>query len=124
MTRADLLLLWTRHRKASLVFMLAAAVTLFFVARIMVSALYWAGHHEEPVQPWMTVGYIGHSWGFPAHEIDLKAGLPAPVQGHPFTLQEIARQRGVPVAKIVAEVENTLAAMEAERAAAQGGKAP
>lgn len=115
MTRADLALLWRRHRVASLVFLLAAAVTLFFVIRIAASAIYWAGHHQEPIQPWMTVGYIGHSWGFPAREIDARAGLPLPIEGRPFTLQEIATARGVPVSEIVALVEKTLSQMEAER---------
>ena len=114
MTRADLALLWRRHRAASLVFLLAAAVTLFFVVRIAVSAVYWAGHQEEPIQPWMTVGYIGHSWDLPPRDIDARAGLPLPVEGHPFTLQEIADQRGVPVAEVIALVEKTLAEMRAE----------
>lgn len=114
MTRADLALLWRRHRAASVVFLLAAAVTLFFLARILASAVYWAGHHEEPIAPWMTVGYIGHSWGIPPREIDERAGLPLPVEGHPLTLQEIATARGVPVSEIVALVEKTLSELEAE----------
>lgn len=121
MTRDDLGLLWQRHRRASVVFLLAAAVTGFFVVRIAVSAIYWAGHHEEPIKPWMTVGYIGHSWGLPAHEIDLRAGLPAPEKGHPFTLQEIATRQGVPVAEVVARVEKTVVQMRVEIAT---GKAP
>lgn len=120
MTREDLGLLWRRHRLPLLGFGLAGAVTLFFVVRILVSAIYWAGHHEEPIQPWMTVGYIGHSWDLPAREIDARAGLPSPEKGHPFTLQEIATQRGVPVAEIVALVEKTVAAMQAEHQAEHG----
>jgi hypothetical protein len=121
MNRADLLLLWRRHRKAAIGFLLAASLTLFFLGRLVISGLYWAAHRDEPVQPWMTVGYIAHSWGLEARELDLRAGLPAPEKGHPFTLREIARQRGVSEAEIVALVEATVAAMRAETS---GHKAP
>lgn len=96
-------------------FLLALAVTLFFLGRIVVSAIYWSAHAEEPIRPWMTVGYIGHSWDLPAREIDERAGLPLPVEGRPFTLQEIAADRGVPVEEIIALVEATVAEMRAER---------
>lgn len=114
MTRDDLALLWRRHRAALVVFALAAAAVLFFAGRMAVSALYWANHRDEPAQPWMTVGYVAHSWGLDAREIDARAGLPPPEQGHPFTLQEIAAMQGVPVAEVVAKVEATVAALRAE----------
>ena len=48
-------------------------------------------------------------------EIDRIAGLPLP-QGHPLTLQEIARERGVPVAEIIAGVEAAVAKLQARNA--------
>ncbi len=118
--------LWKSHPRMLLGFVLAAALALFFTGRILFGLLYWAEHRDEAVQPWMTVGYVGRSWGLDPREIDARAGLPLP-EGHALTLDEIARQRGVPVAEIVALVEATVAAMEAEKpgkGGKDGGKAP
>lgn len=109
--------LFRRHPLLVLAFVLAACGATFFTGRIIWSAVYWAQHRQEPVQPWMTVGYVGRSWQVPPREIDARAGLPLPVKGHPLTLQQIADQRGVPVAEIVALVEATVAVIQAERTA-------
>jgi hypothetical protein len=113
--------LWKTHPHLLISFLLVAALALFFAGRILWGVVYWAEHRNEDVQPWMTVGYVGRSWDIDPREIDLRAGLPLP-EGHPLTLQEIASQRGVPVAEIVALVEATIAEMQAERDAAHGGK--
>lgn len=105
--------LWATHPRLLLAFVAATALALFFAVRILVATIYWAEHRNEAVQPWMTVGYVGRSWGLDPREIDAAAGLPAP-DGHPLTLDEIARQRGVPVAEVIAQVQ---AAMDAMRAA-------
>lgn len=102
--------LWANHPRLLLAFALASTLALFFAGRLIVSAVYWAGHRQEAVQPWMTVGYISHSWGLDPRQIDAVAGLPAP-DGHPLTLDEIARQRGVPVSEVVAQVEAAIAAL-------------
>lgn len=102
--------LWANHPRLLLAFALASTLALFFAGRLIASAVYWAGHRQEAVQPWMTAGYIGRSWGVDPRQIDAAAGLPAP-DGHPLTLDEIARQRGVPVAEVVAQVEAAVAAL-------------
>jgi hypothetical protein len=61
----------------------------------------------------MTVGCIGRSWNLSPRAIDAVAGLPPPVEGRPFTLAEIARDRGVPVEAAIAEVEAALAELRA-----------
>ena len=103
-----------RHPLLVLAFLLASLGASFFAGRIVWNAVYWAQHRQEPVQPWMTVGYVGRSWGVKPREIDARAGLPMPENGHPLTLQQIADQRGVPVAEVIAQVEATLADMRAE----------
>jgi hypothetical protein len=96
-------------------FLLACAVTLFFAGTTLWRAAYWATHDEEPVAGWMTVGYIGHSWGIDPRALDAMAGFPLPeVKGHPQTLDEIAKDRGVPVATVIAEVEAAIASLRAE----------
>lgn len=93
-------------------FLLACAVTLFFAGRLVFFTVYWATHQEMPVEPWMTVGYVARSWGLDPRELDAAAGLPVPeVKGRPQTLKEIAADRGVPVAEVIAEVEAAVARM-------------
>lgn len=87
---------------------LAIIVTLFFGVRFVMHAVYWEAHTREPVAGWMTVGYVGKSWNINPRKIDELAGLPQP-DGHPMTLNEIAEERGVPVADIIAEVEAAVA---------------
>ncbi|MGV8987351.1 MAG: hypothetical protein ACOH2H_13855 [Cypionkella sp.] len=104
------------HPKALTGFILAAAVTLFFTVRIAVSVVYWSdpAHHHQPVQPWMTIGYVAKSWGLDPHDIDAAAGLARPQAGHPFTIAEIARKRGVAVAEIISLVDDTVARLRAK----------
>ena len=109
-------LLFRKHPVLVSAFLLALVLSIFFAGRIVYRGFYWAQHREEAVQPWMTVGYIGRSWGFDPREIDDRAGLPVPERGRPFTLEQIAKDRNVPVAQIIAEVEAVLATMTAERA--------
>ena len=108
-----------RHPWLTLAFAAALGLTLFFATRFVLHALYWADadHRNQPVAAWMTAGYIGRSWGLDPREIDAEAGLPAP-DGHPLTLSEIAEERGVPVAEVIAAVEAAIPRLKA-RAAAQ-----
>lgn len=109
-----------RHPVLVAVLVLSLLLALFFAGRFAVRAVYFAQHREEPVAGWMTVGYVGRSWGFDPREIDALAGLPLP-EGRPFTLEQIARDRGVPVAEVVAQVEAALEVLQARRAAEDGG---
>ncbi len=107
--------LWRTRPWLSSAFLLACAVTLFFALRLVVQTVYWQAHQEVPVEPWMTVGYVARSWGLDPRELDAAAGLPLPDQkGHPQPLAEIARDRGVPVAEVIADVERAVATLRAE----------
>lgn len=113
-----LVTLWRARPWLTSAFLLACAVTLFFAGRFVVFSVYWATHQEVPVEPWMTVGYVARSWGLEPRALDAEAGMPVPeVKGHPQTLEEIARDRGVPVADVITEVEAAVERMrEAEPA--------
>ncbi|NHB77212.1 hypothetical protein [Rhodobacter calidifons] len=110
--------LWRMRPILTTAFLIACAVTLFFSGRFVVTAIYWANHQEEPIRPWMTVGYIARSWNLTPPQIDQAVGLPGPkVKGHPQPLSEIARDRGIPVEELIAEIEaavQTLKAAEAQ----------
>lgn len=113
-----LMTLWRARPWLTSAFLLACAVTLFFAGRFTVYTAYWATHQEVPVEPWMTVGYVARSWGIDPRTLDEAAGLPEPeVKGRPQPLVEIARDRGVPVAEVIADVEAALAELRAQEAA-------
>jgi hypothetical protein len=113
--------LWRQRPVLTSAFLLACAVTIFFAGFTVYRAVYWANHREEPVRAWMTVGYVGRSWGLDPRELDAVAGLPLPeVRGHPLTLADIARDRGVPVAEVIADVEAAIATLRAAEAKADG----
>jgi hypothetical protein len=114
-----LMQLWRARPILTSAFLLACAVTAFFAGATLYRASYWAAHREEPLSAWMTVGYVGRSWGVDPRELDARAGLPLPEErGHPMTLAEIARDRGVPVETIIADVEAAIKALRAEKAGA------
>lgn len=106
---------WRERPRLTAAFVLACVATLFFAGRFAYHTVYWASHQDEPVRPWMTVGYVARSWDLDGRAIDALAGLPLPeVKGRPQTLQEIARDRGVPVAQVIAEVEAAVATLRAQ----------
>lgn len=106
-----------RHPFVSAAFALAMALTLFFAGQFIQRAIYWSdpAHHNQQVEPWMTVGYIAQSWDLHGPDIDKEAGLPLP-KGHPLTLQQIATDRGVPVTDIIAEVQAAILRLKAREA--------
>ncbi len=122
MNLRSLFQLWRARPVLSSAFLLACALSLFFAGRLVFFTIYWSNpeHQNESLKPWMTVGYIARSWHLDAPEIDTLAGLPGPQErGHPMTLTDIARARGVPVAEVMAEVEAALAALVAAKDAAK-----
>jgi hypothetical protein len=107
-----LLSLWRVRPRLAAAFLLACLVTLYFVGRFVTFSIYWAQHRDMPVEPWMTVSYAARSWGIDPAALNDLLHLPVPeVKGHPQPLAEIARDRGIPVADLVAEVEVAIAAL-------------
>jgi hypothetical protein len=86
----------------------ASLAALVFLVNFIMGIVGWDGGRPGPVRPWMTVGLVAQNWDLDPRAIDAAAGLPLPVDGRPFTLQEIADDRGVPVADIIALVEQTV----------------
>lgn len=117
-----MLTLWRQRPVLVSAFVLATALTLFFGGRLVVQAVYWSNpaHQNQQVQGWMTVGYIARSWQLKGPQLDAEAGLPTPrAKGHPQPLSEIAKDRGVPVSQVIAEVEAAIARLKAKPEAPQ-----
>ncbi len=110
-----MLKLWRSRPYLVSAFLLASALTLFFAVRLLSQAIYWAdpAHREQAVEGWMTVGYIARSWDLYGPDIDALAKLPLPdVKGHAQPLVEIAKDRGIPVADVIAEVEKAIRTLQ------------
>lgn len=104
--------LWRDHPRLVLAFALALGLSVFFAGRIVVSAVYWSSHRQETLAPWMTLGYVGRSWGVDPRALNKAAGLNLP-EGNRLTLAEIAQARGVAVADLIDTLDQTIATMTA-----------
>ena len=110
--QSALAFLWDRHRWAVVALGLALAVAVFFAVRLVVFTVYWAdpAHREQPLEGWMTPGYVANSYGVDRDDLRAALGL-AP--GDRATLEEIAAARGVDLSVVLAEVEAALAGARA-----------
>ncbi|OWY15271.1 hypothetical protein DEM26_06630 [Thioclava sp. NG1] len=94
--------LWGHHKIASLGFILAVALSLFFGARFVSRAIYWSdpAHLHQSPEAWMTPGYIARSWHLKIEEVDAILGIE---DGHALvgdgrpTLERIAKAKGEPL---------------------------
>lgn len=87
--------LWERNRIGLIAFVLAAAVSLFFLLRLGLFWIYWSDpdHRNQPIEGWMTPGYIAYSHHVPKDAIIDALGLkPGPHQHK--TLEDIADESG------------------------------
>ncbi|MDC0737360.1 hypothetical protein N6L24_03650 [Cognatishimia sp. SS12] len=98
------------HPIAATGFALALALTLFFMARMVLDLLYWAdpAHRNQSPEAWMTPRYIAHSWGLDPKDVRAVVGLgPERPRARP-TLDWIAKSRDVPVEIVLEEVNALL----------------
>jgi hypothetical protein len=113
--------IWQAAPVATVILGGALAVSLFFAVRLVAFWIYWAdpAHRDQAIEPWMTPGYVAHSWGLP-REIAFEALDLPPAPGGPRSLQELAEERGVTVELLAQDLQ---AAIDAFRAA-QGDARP
>lgn len=109
--RRTLGLMWRRHRLLTVAFLAAAGITLLLAVRTTAFYVYWANHRAVPVEPWMTVGYVARSWEVSPTALREALGLPLQVRDR-RSIAQIARDKGVPVEVLVAEIETALAAAQ------------
>lgn len=79
----------------------ALGFTGFHLARTVRDAIYWNAHQDEPIEGWMTIGYVAHSYHVPPHILFLALGMdPGPPERR--NLATIAAARGQSVAAVAA----------------------
>lgn len=114
-----------RHPVLTLAFTLALCVTLAFAGRFVAQVVYWSdpARQEQDVEGWMTLRYVARSWQLSPRDLYAAVGLPAPVRGSPMTLEQLAEDRGIPLADLIAEIEASILRLRAS-AQGQGASAP
>jgi len=102
--------IWRSHPYLTSALALASAVTLFFIIRTALFAVYWSdpAHRDQIIQGWMTPGYVAHSWKVPQ---DLMRDIiGAPPMGNRPTLTDLAAQQGVTLEQLIARIEAAITA--------------
>ncbi|MGQ2967779.1 MAG: hypothetical protein ACT6RF_03445 [Allorhizobium sp.] len=104
--------LWHRHRILTSAFLLAMALALFFAGRTIFFVAYWSdpARQDLPPEPWMTIGYVAHSWHVPVEKLARDLDLPPPPKDGPRpSLERLAEDRGQDFDEFKAEIEASLA---------------
>ena len=83
----------SRRWLLGLMFLVALAITLFFGIRAYQQATQLRSQADEPIQSWMNVSYIAHSYNVPQDVLYEALGLPTD-QSDPRPVGEIARDEG------------------------------
>ena len=71
------MLSWNRRLLLALAFVLVSFLTLSFAMRAVHHARVLRTRPDEPIQPWMNIGYIAHSYHVRPNVIHQALGLPA-----------------------------------------------
>jgi hypothetical protein len=92
-----------------LAFVLVVSFTGLFAVRTVRRAIYWHYHQDEPIRPWMSLGYIAHSYSVPPWVLHQALGLPTP-PGKPDRrpIREIAREQNRSVAEVIAILQDAI----------------
>jgi len=89
-----------------LAFALAVTLTGLFAVRTVRRAVYWHNHRDEPIRPWMSIGYIAHSYRVPPYVLTEALGLPPKPDRRP--IREIARQQNRPVKEVIEILQSAI----------------
>lgn len=111
-TVKSILRLWHRHRILTTAFVLAMALAIFFAGRTVFFVVYWndPARQDLPPEPWMTIGYVAHSWHVPVEKLAGDLALPPPPKDGPRpSLERLARERGQSFDDFKADIEASLA---------------
>jgi hypothetical protein len=89
-----------------LAFVLVVSFTGIFAVRTVRRAIYWHYHQDEPIRPWMSLGYIAHSYSVPPWVLHQALGLPLKPDRRP--IREIAREQNRSVDEVIAILQDAI----------------
>lgn len=93
----------------AIAFAVSLGATGFFATRFVVHAIYWSQHRDEPIAPWMTVGYVARSYDIAPLVLQEALGLVPGVRDR-RTLGEIAASQGREFDAVRSALERAIAA--------------
>lgn len=89
-----------------LAFVLVVLLTGLFAVRTVRRTIYWRHHQDEPIRPWMNLGYIAHSYRVPPYILTQALGLPQRPDRRP--IREIAREQNCSVDEVIAILQDAI----------------
>ncbi len=89
-----------------LAFVLVLSFTALFAVRTVRRTIYWHYHQDEPIRPWMNLGYIAHSYSVPPWVLHQALGLAQKPDRRP--IREIARAQNRSVDEVIAILQNAI----------------
>lgn len=108
--------LWRRRRGLLLATGIAALLALFFAGRFLLHVFVWEGRQDEPLAPWMTLGYVARSYDVDRDDLAQALGLERPGR---LSLAQIAARSGRTLPEVEAELRAAIARARGEPAPAQ-----
>ena len=88
-------------------FVIVVGFTVSWGVRALTIAAYWQYHEDEPIESWMTVGYVAHSYHVPPHVLFKSLGLPhKPPDSRP--LSEIANEQDISIDDVRAKLTDAI----------------
>lgn len=93
---------------------LSLVAALFFGVRVGLDMMYWNDpkHHEQQLEPWMTVGYVARSWMLDRQKLRDALALP-PARNHKTSLGRLARQQDMDFETYALRVMSVIAQQKA-----------
>jgi hypothetical protein len=85
---------------------LAIGFTGLHAYRAIHAAIYWNSNRDEPIQGWMTVGFVAHSYHVPPRILYQAIGLPPGRNRRP--LRVIAREQNRSLQVVKAQLQNAI----------------
>lgn len=80
---------------------LVATFTAVQIGRSVNDFLFWRAHRDEPIQPWMSIGFVAHSYHVPPFVLERAVGLPPgpPPDRRPLGIIATARNESFAVVR-------------------------
>lgn len=104
--------LWRSAPGLTLALLASLFLVLFFAIRLGMATLQWsdAERQDMPLAPWMTPRFVVHSWDVPPELVATVLELEQGGSGRRITIEQLAKDRGVPPESLIAALQAAIAA--------------
>ena len=110
---ANLRTIMTRRRLLQLALAVSVSLFLFFLVRAIVRFYRFRDAADEPIEPWMSIGYVSRAHHIDPQELHDLLGLP-PDRPDRRPLGEIAKDRGMSSEDFIKKVNAAVLQLKAK----------